>query len=194
MDRREALSTAALGAPLVFALATVALPQVTYPQVAVHDGPELPYGNSTYAISAYYIPTVPEGVPISVQISGYLPGTVVLSFFPSAQSVVNPTGSPDIQFDRPLGSTSNDTIVSPASQAYGIYVVSYNGTGFRLAVSSVWSPFYVVRIYTFPAMFAVIVTALMVYYFHEVGDRRRAEREVMKSLAAGRKGDSGSRA
>ena len=182
MDGREKISLAALGASLLLTSATIVLPLIALPQTERLKGPEMPYGSSNYAISAYYIPTVPQGSTVRVELSGYVPGAVILTLFPTAQNDVAPAGSPIVRFESPTAVNVSDSFVSPASQPYGIYVVSYNGTGYLLVVSSDWSPYYVVRIYVYPAAFALIVCAILAYYFRQTAPRRRWEREALESI------------
>jgi hypothetical protein len=169
------LSSAALGATLV-------LPQVSFPQAVSYEGPAVPYGNSTYSISGYYIPTVNQGAFVRVDLSGYSPSSVILSLFPTAQSTLSPTGPPLLTFSLSPEPDQNATILSPSTQAYGIYVVSYNDTSFRLGVSSVWSPFYDYRIYSAPAVFFLIASGIAFYYFRLTAARRRWEEEAMEEL------------
>lgn len=181
MDWRERGAAGVLVASVLVVLATVILPMIPAPQVDRLQGPIIPYGNSTYVISSFYIPTVQEGTPMTVRISGYEPGTIILSFFPTAENVVSATGPPLISFQRPVGDNVSETIDSPATQPYGIDVVSYNGTGYLLEVASSWSPYYVLRIYTYPAAFVVIVALISLYYFRQVAPRRKWEKEAMDS-------------
>lgn len=182
MDRQEKASLAALAVAALVVAVTIVLPLVSFPQTERQQGPEVPYGNSSYSISGYYIPTVPQGTSITVEISGYAPGTVILSLFPTSQNTIAPSGPPVASFQRPTGPNASATFLSPSTQPYGIYVVSYNGTSYAITISAIWSPFYVVRLYTYPAAFALIVFAIIAYYFHETAGRRRSEREAMKYI------------
>ncbi|MDG7006944.1 MAG: hypothetical protein JRN06_01720 [Nitrososphaerota archaeon] len=182
MDGREKASLVALVVSALVVAATIVLPALSFPQTESLAGPQAPYDGSSYTISAYYIPTVPAGVPVEVQLSGYAPGTVILSLFPTTQNDIAPAGSPIITFQSPTKNNVSGSFTSPTTQPYGIYVVSYNNTGYRLRVNSEWSPYYVVRIYTYPAVFAVIVCTIFLYYFRQTAARRKAEREVMESI------------
>lgn len=190
MDRREKVSLSALAVSGLVVAATLVLPALSFPQTERLEGPETPYGGSSYVISAYYIPTVPAGSLVVVQLSGYEPGTVILSLFPTTENDIAPAGSPIVTFQSPTENNASDSFVSPSSQPYGVYVVSYNGTGYQLQISADWSPYYVVRIYTYPAVFAVIVCALSLYYFHQTAGRRKSEKEVLKSIAELGKGNA----
>ena len=182
MDGREKVSLVALGVSLLVVSVTIVLPLITLPQTERLEGPEMPYGNSTYAISAYYIPTVPQGSDVRVELSGYAPGSAILTLFPTTQNDVAPAGSPIVRFESPAAKNVSDSFVSPASQPYGIYVVSYNGTGYQLVISSDWSPYYVVRIYVYPAAFVLIACAILAFYFRQTAPRRRWEREALGSI------------
>ena len=182
MDVQEKASLAALLASALVLVVTLVLPLLSSPQVERVEGPLVPYGNSTYSISGYYIPTVASGVYVRVDLSGYKPGSVALSLFPTAENSLSPSGSPLVSIQRPTEQNVSEAFVSPATQPYGIYVVSYDKTPYLLQISSSWSSYYVLRLYTYPAVFAVIVCALVAYYFRETAARRRSEREVLKSL------------
>ena len=135
MDGREKASLAALAVSALVVAATLVLPALSSPQTERLLGPQAPYAGASYQISAYYIPTIPAGSPVEVQLSGYRPRSVDLSLFPTAQNDFAPTGSPIITFQSPAQSNVSGSFVSLVSQPYGIFVVSYNNTGYLLVVN-----------------------------------------------------------
>lgn len=182
MNTRERVSTWAFLAALVIMSVLLLLPQLRFVQKQSFEGPEVPYGNSDYTISGYYLPTIDFGTPISVTLSGYKPGTVILSLFPTGDFRIAPDGPPIISINRPLTAEASASVQAPTTHPYGIFVVSYNGTDYLLTVSSVWSPFYGLVIYDAPAVFVLIATGIAAYYFRQTAAVRRAEEKVWREL------------
>ena len=52
-------------------LLTQALPNVMSDHSEILQGPTIPYGNSNYTISGYFIPPVLEGTNVSITLYGY---------------------------------------------------------------------------------------------------------------------------
>jgi hypothetical protein len=175
---------------MVLSIGSVVLPDVTSSQTLVSHGPVTPYGVSSYQISGYFLPPIPQGQSIDINVSGYLPGTIGISLFPSGPDSLSPTGSPILFLPVLQGPYSHVTLTSTGTQAYGLLVTSLNRSSYDLVVTSVWSPYYVLRVYLPEGIFLMILGAVGVINFRE---SRRREAEVRKVLAevAARKSESG---
>ena len=167
-----------------FTLATIFLPAVKTHETAVATGPASPYGSSDTTLSGYLIPPVDRGSRITIAITGYSPGSISFSMFPSAGGELSPSAAPILQlsnFSRPLVRVS---IISPETQAYGIYIVSGNRTQFVIAVDGYWSPYYPLRVYTSEGLFVVLGGFLAYYYFKHFELRRSIEEKASAEAKA----------
>jgi hypothetical protein len=186
-----AVFTAILVAGVAFVVGTYILPSVPSPQTMVSHGPIVPYGNSSYTISGYFFPPIAKGEQVTLNISGYKPGTITISFFPSAEGSVSPTGSPLLFQPNLAGTSLNVVLTSTGTQAYGMYVTSENRSTFTLTVSSTWSPFYFLRGYVSEGIFMVLLGGLGVVYFRGAKRREEEYKKVLEEVRS-RKASSAS--
>lgn len=167
-------------AGIVLTIAAVALPNVSTSQTLVSHGPTSPYGVSAYQISGYFFPSIPEGQSIDLNISNYKPNSITVSFFPSAPNSVSPSGTPLLFLPSLEGNYSHVVLTSTATQSYGMYITSQNRSSFTLVVSSVWSPFYVLRVYLPEGIFMILLGVVGVVNFRE---SKRTEEEYRRVMA-----------
>jgi len=150
----------------------------------VSHGPVTPYGNSSYTISGYFFPPIAKGEKITLNISDYKPGSIIISVFPSSEDSALPAGSPIFSQPNFAGTSSQVVLTSTATQPYFMYVTSQNRTPFTLTVSSVWSPFYFLRGYVSEGIFMILLGALGVIYFRGAKRREEEYRKVLAEVQA----------
>jgi hypothetical protein len=151
-------------------------------------GPVVPYRGSNETLSGYFIPPVDVGETINISVSLFSRASLDILIFPTGEGSIAPAGPPLLQASPP-GTSYATSLVSPQTQAYGIYVVSHNRTEFLLRVASVWSPYYVFRTYLLPAVALVMATGVATYYFTLATKREEVFEEA---LAEARSSGSGS--
>ncbi len=181
------LSLIVLASGVFLVIAAYSLPQVKMPETFSADGPATPYGNSTYMISGYAFPPIDRGQEIRISISGYAPGTVSISLFPSVPGSVSPVGPPLFFRTGLPGPDYQIAFDSPATQPYGLYVSSVNRTSFLLTVKSVWSPFDPIRGYVPEGLLLLLAGA--VGWVHFRGETRR-EAEYERAVRVTRTGNA----
>lgn len=174
--------TAILLAGVVLVIAAFVLPNVTSNQTMVSHGPIMPYGNSSYQISGYFFPPIAEGEQISLNISDYKSNSISISFFPSAQGSVSPTGTPLLFLPNLVGSFSHVVLTSTDTQPYGMYVTSLNRSSFTLTVASAWSPYYSLRGYVSEGIFMILLGGLGAVYFRGAKQREEEYRRVLAEV------------
>ncbi|MDA4124614.1 MAG: hypothetical protein OK438_04085 [Thaumarchaeota archaeon] len=179
---RVALAVAIIG--VVFTLATVILPLVKTHQTAIATGPSTPYGNTDSTFSGYLIPPVDKGSTISIVLTGYAPDSLTFSMFPTISGDLAPAGPPilsltDRDFSTPI---KHLIVVSPDTQAYGIYIESSNRTQFVIAVDGTWTPYFDLRGYTSEGLFATLGGFLAYFYFKHFEFRRSIEEKALAEL------------
>ncbi|HUI85622.1 MAG TPA: hypothetical protein VLY21_00510 [Nitrososphaerales archaeon] len=183
-----------LGAGVALTIGAVVLPGVATAQTLVSNGPISPYGFASYQISGYFFPSIAKGQTIDVNVSNYTPGSIEISLFPSQPYSVSPTGTPLLFLPALEGSYSHVVLTSPETQPYGMYVTSQNRSTYTLVVKSVWSPYYVIRVYLPEGIFLIILGIVGVINFTESRRREAEVRRVMSELEARKAGSPNSMA
>jgi hypothetical protein len=181
-----------LFAGVALTIGSLVLPNVSIPQRLVSHGPISPYGEYSYQISGYYFPNIPKGQSIDLNISEYKANSIAISFFPSQPGSVSPTGTPLLFLPVLQGPYTHVVLTSTATQAYGMYVTSQNRSSYTLVVNSVWSPFYVIRVYLPEGIFLVLLGVVGVINSRESQRKEEEIRRVVAELEA-RKGGTPSR-
>ncbi len=177
---RVALAVAIVG--VVFTLATVILPLVKTHQTAIAAGPSSSYGNTDSTLSGYLIPPVDKGGLISIVITGYTPRSLSFSLFPTNSGDLAPAGAPILILNNFTNPITHLAVVSPDTQAYGIYIVSTNRTQFVIAVEGTWTPYFDLRGYTSEGLFAALGGFLAYFYFKHFEFRRSIEEKALAEL------------
>jgi hypothetical protein len=173
------LSTTALGVSLAFLVLALTLPAVKLPQTVSHAGPSLPYLGSNTTLSGYFLPPVNRGDPIKISISNFTRDSIVVSMFPASPGNFAPLG-PLLLQEVATGRNFTSTSLSPYTQSYALFVVSYNRTSFYLQIQSTWSPFYILNTYVVPAVFLVLITGAAAYYYFFAEKRWKSEQQVIR--------------
>lgn len=173
------LSVVVLGATLV-------LPEVKSPQT-VHG--TVPTWAATPQQSdqnhGYGIPPVVPGSSVNVTLSGFEPRQLEYSLSPTIGNTVLPA----IALGK-VGDGPTFSFEETVSQGYSLEltIISYNGSGFTISLSGVWSPYDLLRVYTAPAIFLLTASLLATYYFGTRIPRQLAEEKVEAELEAQGKG------
>lgn len=162
-----------LAGGITLVVAAFALPNVKSSETMVSNGPVIAYGNGTSQISGYSFPQIDKGTQIILNVTGYKPNSITISFFPSAAGSVAPTGSPLLFQPNLADSEFYVILTSTDTQAYGMYVTSLNRSPFTLQVRSVWSPYTSLMVYVPEGFFLMLLGAIGVAYFR--GAKRRQE-------------------
>jgi len=162
---RLSLAVGILG--LVLAFTTGYLPTVKVHQTAINTGPTSPYGNSTSTFSMFLVPTVDAGSTLKIVVTGYSPNSLTFSLFSTPEGDFNPVGAPVVSLSNFSKPVTRIIVVSPATQAYGIFIFSGNRTQFVLAVDGTWSSYYPLRSYFPEAMFMALAGLLAYFYFRQ---------------------------
>lgn len=182
LDFEERVSVAVFAVATCSVLLSVILPFVSLPQTVTYEGPAVSYGSANYTISGYYIPTVSRGALINITLCCFQAGDVYLSLFPSKESEIAPSSTSILTMDPTTNVSSFASVRTPATQPYGIYVISYNGTAYALTISSTWSPFFVIRGYTEWLFLFMLASGVAAYYYRETATRRKDEKRVWAEL------------
>lgn len=178
-----------LVAGVALTVGSLVLPDVSTNQTLVSHGPISPYGAYSYQISGYFFPSIQQGQTIDLNVSDYKANSITLSFFPSQPNSVSPNGTPLLFLPNLEGPYSHIVLTSPATQPYGMYITSQNRSSFTVVVRSVWSPFYVLRVYLPEGIFLILLGAVGVVNFRESKRREEEYLRVMAEIEA-RKGGS----
>src|SRR5712691_3564447 len=152
----RALTTGALCVSVALLISTFVLPLVKSSQAVNYVGPTNPYAGSDTMLSGFFIPPVNRGDPIKITVSNFSQRSILMTLFPASPGNITPAG-PLLLQQIATGTNFSATVKSTETQPYGLYVVSYNMTGYDLKIESVWSPYYVVDTYTGPAVFLILV-------------------------------------
>jgi hypothetical protein len=177
---RISLAVALIG--IAFTLACFVLPTIKIHQTAIGTGPTLPYGNQTSTLSGYLIPEVNQGSRITIVVTGYTPGSLTMSIFPSNGGDLGVSGNvlfflTSANFTKPIETVS---FISPATQPYGIFVNSQNRTQFVIAVDGTWSPYHSLTDYISEGLFTVLGGFLAYSYFRHWEYRKNLEEEATR--------------
>ena len=178
---RISLAVATIG--IGFTLATLTLPLVRTHQTVAYPGPTSPYGNSDTTLSGYLIPSVAQGTAINILITGYTQNSLSFSMFATDEGALSPSGALvplPLDFSQPQVSAS---FVSPATQAYGIYIASKNHTQFVIALDGYWSSFTFLKGYSSEGLFVTLVGIFGYFYFINFERRRAVEESAVKGIA-----------
>jgi hypothetical protein len=175
--RWKYLSAVFLVLSLTLLVSVIVLPGVKSPQHVVYRGPAGSFEGGQTAISGYYIPTVDGGSTVTVSIQGFVPGNVDISIFPSETGGISPIGGP-VYIKTPL-INSTVTFRAESTQAYGIYVISRNGTNFTVVVEATYSPYY--RLFTYASVGVILTfaSAILLYYYNFTSKRWKLEQQAI---------------
>ena len=169
---------------LVF-FAIIGLPFFKAPQSESFWGPTVPYKRGNETLSGYYIPTVDAQENITITIQFFTKASLDITVFATGEGSIAPQGPP-LLLERPSGTSFSTEVESTQSQAYGVYIVSYNRTEFLLTVASVWSPFYGLRTYFVPAVALVFASGVASYYFILAARREETFEKALTEAAGSR--------
>jgi hypothetical protein len=178
------LSVGLTAASALLLAATLVLPGVGEPQVVRQQIPPWQVTEVTYQIHGYGIPTVTPGTVISVTLSGFQPGELEYVLSPVVgNNVLQP-----LAFGK-VGDGPDYNFTGTAQAAYSLEmtIIAYNGSGFNITFSGVWSPFDFLRVYTAPSVFLLTAGLAMTYYFGTRIPRQLAEEKVEAELEEVRK-------
>ena len=163
----------------VLLASTLVLPNVREPEAAQQTVPPWAIAGQNYDIFGYGIPTVSNGTFISVSLSGFEPQEL--------EYVLSPTAG--INVLQPLaigkvgdGPTLNFTAIAQGDYPLELTIIAYNGSGFKISYSGVWSPFDFLRVYSAPAVFLLLAGIAGTYYFGTRIPRQIAEEKVEREL------------
>ena len=125
----------------------------------------------------YVLRRVLFAIPVFLAVS-------ILTFFATGEGSIAPQGPPLLQ-ERPSGTSFSTEVESTQSQAYGVYIVSYNRTEFLPTVASVWSPFYGLRTFFAPAAALVFAAGGATYYFTLAARREEVFEKALTQARGG---------
>ncbi|MDA4127742.1 MAG: hypothetical protein OK452_11175 [Thaumarchaeota archaeon] len=168
---------------LTFLAATLVLPLVKSQQEVFYQGPAVSYFGGDTAVSGYYIPTVDQGSMVKIAVSNFVPGGIELSVFPTKEGEISPTGGS--VFFQTLPSNITVSFTSKSAQAYGIYVISYNGTTYVMRVSAVFSSYFWLTAYTFVGTAASLSSGILLYYYSFSSRRWKLEQQAIREAKQG---------
>ncbi|HEV2227198.1 MAG TPA: hypothetical protein VGR56_10395 [Nitrososphaerales archaeon] len=163
---------------LVFLGATLTLPLVKSPQEVTYLGPAVPYFGGNTTVSGYYIPTVDQGSTVKIAVSNFVPGDVEISVFPTKEDAIAPTSGPE--FIQSLSANITISIPVRMTHAYGIYVISYNGTTYVLRVFATFSPYFWLGSYAFAGVIGALSSGILLYYYTFNSRRWKLEQQAIK--------------
>lgn len=168
---------------LVFLFVGIIMPYYKSPQRLDGTGPGIVFTPSRpYWIKSYFIPPIDAGQPISLSILSDREGatTVVLAYYDQAsQSIVAPAlvtviFSPN---EKGLAVFTKADRTGP----YLLTITSYNSS-YTFYLTSVWSPFYVLRTLTIYAFLLLPLGLVMIYYDEIVEQRERMTEEALRGI------------
>lgn len=177
------VSNIVLIASLVFLASTLILPYVKFPEsvnysvAASHPAGETP--------RFYDVPPVDSGTPVYVTFTGFQPEGL--------QFALSPVQGNTLLRSLALGTVGggnnyNFSVVPRVTAELRLLVISFNGSGYTVQISSSWSPYYDLRVYTSPAVFLVVASGLASYYYRQMIPKQRAEEKVEEELRAEARG------
>lgn len=168
----------------ILLVGTLVLPYVKSPQTVEHSASPWTGPPGSYQLYGYGIPPVDKGSSISVVISGYTPEELEYSLTPTMGNLLLPALASG---GAGNGSTLSLTVKAQDAYSLELMIIAYNGSGFRVSYSGVWSPFNDLPVYTSPAVFLLAASLVGVYYFGTLIPRQLAEEKVEEELKAARK-------
>lgn len=173
------VSGAIFGVAVALLFATLVLPTLKYPETASGSLPAVPGKTPSYQLVWYNIPPVQPGTLVNVTLSGFNPGSLEVSLSPLVGDSILPA-----LYYVTVGNQSTYSFSTLVTHSYSlqIIVVSYNGTGYTVRYSGVWSPFSDLGVYTAPAVFVIIASGLAAYYYGTRIKREEAEEAVNREL------------
>jgi hypothetical protein len=168
---------------LIFLFVGAVMPYYRSPQRIEGDGPGVTFTSSQpYWIRSYLIPPIDAGASISLSVlSDRTASTVVLlaPYDQDAQSIVNPP-----VVNVVFGSSQKGLVVFADASRTGPYllmITSYNST-YTFYISSVWSPFYQLRLLIFYGLGLLPFGAVIIYYDGIVEGREQMAEEALKGI------------
>ena len=169
---------------ILFFFAVIGLPFFKAPQSESFWGPTVPYKGGNETLSGYYIPPVDAQKKITITILYFSKASLDITVFATGEGSIAPQGPPLLQ-ERPSGTSFSTEVESTQSQAYGIYIVTYNRTEFLLTVASVWSPFYGLGTFFAPAVAFVFAAGVATYYFTLAAKREEVFEKALTEARGG---------
>ena len=182
--RWRRVSAFALLLSVAFLVATLLLPLLRLPETVQTVEPSSSNSSQSYQVYGYGIPPVNQGTIINVTLSAYKPYTLEYSLSPTIGNKVLAAIS--------LGKVGSSPATSFAATAAGTYsleltVIAYNGSGFHILYTGVWSPFNDLGVYIAPAVFLVAASLAAFYYFGTRIGRQLNEEQVERELEEARR-------
>jgi len=168
---------------LIFLFVGTIIPYYKSPQRLEGTGPGIEFTASRpYWINSYFIPPIDAGQPISLTVLSDREGTttVVLAYYDQArQSIVAPAlvtviFSPD---EKGLAVFTK----ADRSGPYLLTITSYNSS-YTFYLTSVWSPFYILRTLTIYAFGLLPLGLVTIYYDQIVEERERIAEEALLGI------------
>ncbi|MGA2790748.1 MAG: hypothetical protein ABSF00_08265 [Candidatus Bathyarchaeia archaeon] len=168
---------------LIFLFVGTIMPYYKSPQRLEGTGPGIEFTASRpYWINSYFIPPIDAGQPISLTVLSDREGTttVVLAYYDQArQSIVAPAlvtviFSPD---EKGLAVFTK----ADRSGPYLLTITSYNSS-YTFYLTSVWSPFYILRTLTIYAFGLLPLGLVTIYYDQIVEERERIAEEALLGI------------
>jgi hypothetical protein len=159
------------------------MPYYKSPQRLEGTGPRIEFTPSQpYWINSYFIPPINAGQPISLTVLSDREGTttVVLAYYDQArESIVAPAlvsviFSPD---EKGLAIFTK----ADRSGPYLLTITSYNSS-YTFYLTSVWSPFYILRTLTIYAFGLLPLGLVTIYYDQIVEERERIAEEAILGI------------
>jgi hypothetical protein len=170
-----------LVASLVLLALTLVLPSVKFPESENYVIPGLQVPSRSSQVEFYDIPPVDAGAEVNVVFTGFQPACVQFALSP----VVGDQELKALAYGTVgSGKSYSFSVVTNMTSELRLLALSFNGSGYTLQISSVWSPFYPIRVYTAPAVFLIIASGLGAYYYRQQVPRQRAEEKVEAELRA----------
>ncbi|MDV3276943.1 MAG: hypothetical protein LYZ69_00575 [Nitrososphaerales archaeon] len=187
--RGREITDVILVASLVFLALTLVLPTVKLPESENHLVTGSHVNGTSYQIEFYDVPPVDAGTQVNIAFTGFAAHGVQFALSP-------------LQGDTLLKALAYGTVGAGENYSFSVVpnmtadlrllVVSFNGTGYTVQISSIWSPFYDLRVYTAPAVFLILASGVAAYYFRQLVPQQRDEEKVREELhAEARKSASG---
>ena len=158
---------------------TLTLPTVKEPQLVSRQVPPTVNPPGGYEIHGYGIPPVATASTINVTLSGFEPGHLQYSMAPTEGNLILTPIAFGEAGDAPVFSFS---AIAGGNYPLELTIIAYNGSGYSITYSGVWSPFDFLLVYTSPAVFLVASGLAATYYFGTRVPRQLNEEEVQAEL------------
>ena len=175
--RARKVSVTILALSLVLLAVTLVFPHIKTPQSFSQTVPQS-QGFIGYQLHGYGVPAVSAGSTFTVALTGFVPGHLEYSLSPTAGNTVLAA----LSYGKPYTSNYSFEAVVPGGNSLELSIIAYNGTGYALTYSGVWSPFDFLATYTFPAVFLVMASFVAAYYFGTRIPRQLNEEAVVREL------------